>query len=247
MTALLSQKTPPAGRSTDAHDWMRGQAANILGTLRNTGPKNEVIAALETVVNDPEASSSLRARAARALGSLDYSKAKQVDPSNVAAQIAAMTVSLYNEEKKQKDRANEFPNRRLVKFWFQSANTGLVGTGAADSKESLLALSKTAGEPHTKFVGELATQVQTVSNLEMFDTDFIELANMAKNFVELNRKVEILDRFLKANRPKKPTAPGTAPATGDGKTAAAAAAPPPAAAAPAAAPAAPAAAPAAKQ
>ncbi len=248
MIALVSQKTPPAGRSTDAHDWMRGQAANILGTLRGTGPKNEVITALETVVNDAEASGSLRARAARALGALDYSKAKQVDPSNVAAQIAAMAVSLYSEEKKQKDRANEFPNRRLVKFWFQSANTGLVGIGGADNKESLLSLAKTAGEPHAKFVGDLATQLQAVSNHEMFDTDFIEPTKLATNFVLLTGNVRKLETYLKANRPKKPAAAVAASATGDGKAAAAAATPPAAAAGPPAAPAAPpAAAPAAKQ
>ena len=61
MVALLNQKTPPADRSSDGHDWMRGQAANILGKLRGVGAKNEVVTALETVVADPDAAQSLRA------------------------------------------------------------------------------------------------------------------------------------------------------------------------------------------
>ena len=156
-----------------------------------------------------------------------------------------MAVAFYNQEKLQSNRLNQFPNRRLLKFWFQSAYTGLVGTGGADNKQSLLALAQASGDPHAKFVSELASEMQTVANHEMFDTEYVEQTKLTNNFVELMGNVRKLEAYLKANRPKaaKPAAPAPAATpAGDAKTAAAtppaaapAAAPAPAAAAPAAA------------
>jgi hypothetical protein len=245
MVALVNQKTPPSGTSSEGHDWLRGQAASVLGALRSVGAKNEVVTALEGVVADTNAAQSLRARAARALGNLDYSKAQQVDPSKVAAQVAAMVVTFYNQEKKQADRMEQLPNRRLLKSSFLAAYSGLTGAGGADNKQNLLALAKNAGDPHAKFVTELANEVQTVASHEIFDTEYVEPAKLATGFAQVTANVKSLENYLKTNLPKAKAAAPAQPAADAGKAAAPAgkAAPgpgtpagsPPAAAAPAAA------------
>jgi hypothetical protein len=241
MLALLGEKKPPADRSTEGHDWMRGQAADILGTLRGIGAKNEVVTALEQVLADSTATPSLRVRAARALGNLDYSAAKQLNPSELAARLADFAVSSYNQEKAQKDRVGQYPNRRLLKVFFQSTYAGLVGAGGPDNKQNLLALAKTAGEPHTGFVTGLVGELAPVTNHEIFDTEAMKEVDLNKQFIDLRSKASKLESFLKANRPKTPAkAAAAAPAPAEaGKQAPPPAAGPPPAAAPSPAPAAP--------
>ncbi len=61
-----------AKKRDDGFHWMRGQAADVLADLGNTGPQGEVPPALLKMLSDTDLPIPLRSKAARALGKLNY-------------------------------------------------------------------------------------------------------------------------------------------------------------------------------
>ena len=73
LMAKIVGKSIVKNARADGIRWMHGQAADVLATLGNPGPKNEVPQALLTMLNDKDLPIPLRSKAARALGKLTYS------------------------------------------------------------------------------------------------------------------------------------------------------------------------------
>ena len=99
LVKLAGEKTPPANRSPDGHDWMRCQAIDLLGLLRTPGPNGAVAKALGAIVSDkkdvPEKKDkemTVRAAAARALGSLNYAGASGLDAVKFADALASLAL-----------------------------------------------------------------------------------------------------------------------------------------------------------
>ena len=68
----LMTKAAGAKLHSDEWRWMRGQAADILGSVGDPGSNGEVVAALVVMVADPNLPLIQRGKAARALGKLNY-------------------------------------------------------------------------------------------------------------------------------------------------------------------------------
>ncbi len=76
MVKIVRFTVPKTGSAqvarADGIRWMRGQAADVLGALKNPGPHNDVAEALLAMLNDKDLPIPQRCKAARALGKLDY-------------------------------------------------------------------------------------------------------------------------------------------------------------------------------
>ncbi len=70
--APIPKSDSPQGDRADGIRWMRGQAADVLAELGNTGSQGEVPLALLAMLNDKDLPVPLRSKAARALGKLKY-------------------------------------------------------------------------------------------------------------------------------------------------------------------------------
>jgi hypothetical protein len=74
MLAIVTETEPPAGRSPEAHAWIRGRAVDILGSLSGWLPSPATVTALSDIMADADAPVGLRCRAAYALGRIDYNQ-----------------------------------------------------------------------------------------------------------------------------------------------------------------------------
>ncbi len=113
LATLVKQTTPPEGETVDGQQWMRRQAIEILGVLKQAGPNNEAIEPLVTALLDKTEPINLRLDAARALGQIKV-------PANalgedVTAQLGELTLELLRNE----------PNRRALRMNLLSLQMGL--------------------------------------------------------------------------------------------------------------------------
>ncbi|MFZ5829734.1 MAG: HEAT repeat domain-containing protein [Planctomycetota bacterium] len=122
---LAQQSALPEGREPDAHDWMRGVAASLLGAMRNPGQNGEVAQALVALLSDDTASLDARREAAEALGRLNYGGGGAPDaPAAVQALGQYVLAAVAVEE-------GSMPSRRRLKSRLLAAQTGIAGLGAA--------------------------------------------------------------------------------------------------------------------
>jgi hypothetical protein len=76
LAMIAIAETPvPDGDKADGGNWIRAQAAEVLGLLGSPGFNGAVVKALGTMLRDPKLPLAQRCRAAHALGQLDYSGA----------------------------------------------------------------------------------------------------------------------------------------------------------------------------
>jgi hypothetical protein len=72
VTLMTAAARSSPEKPADSLIWMRGQAADILGSIGSTGANGEVVAALLGIVADEKMPLIVRGQAARALGKLNY-------------------------------------------------------------------------------------------------------------------------------------------------------------------------------
>ena len=133
LVKLVSTANPP-DRLPAGHDWMRGQAADVLGAIGQAGEKGDVAVALGQLVATSKASFASRRSAARALGRLDYAKVAALDTAPLSTALIRFTIDSCERAKRDVDAANDAApvdvNRQLRSL-VNAAKAGLTG---ADEK-----------------------------------------------------------------------------------------------------------------
>ncbi len=114
VTKLYAQRDLPAGQTEDGHDWIRGQAAALLGDLGLESSAGEL---WKVVANDQE-SVALRCHSAESLGKLNLAASKS-DPQVVAGLLGKLAVSCAQLEvdyilEEMGEGSREGPGSRLV-------------------------------------------------------------------------------------------------------------------------------------
>ncbi len=104
MLKIVREKTPPQGRTTDGHDWMRRRAIDVLAAMGDPGPNLSVVAALNAVLLDGQSSIDLACTAAKALGSIAF---RAPDDMNATATAAKIGQAALDACKSEVDRATQ--------------------------------------------------------------------------------------------------------------------------------------------
>lgn len=115
LAKLIQQTTPPTDVGPDGHHWMRRQAIDVLGQIKQPGAGNEVVNALVGIVGEKANPRSVRLEAMRALGQFKVPANAMGD--TVSPTVGAMTLDLLKNE----------PNRRALRQGFLSLLIGLKG------------------------------------------------------------------------------------------------------------------------
>jgi hypothetical protein len=98
MLKIVKEKTPPAGRTPDGHDWIRRRAIDVLAALGDAGPKLTVVAALDAILKDNQSSPELSCSAAKAMGNISFHAPDSMNPSATAYSIGQVAVDAYKAE-----------------------------------------------------------------------------------------------------------------------------------------------------
>ena len=140
---------------------MRGQAADLLVTLGEVGPQNEVIKALHGMLAEPGALRSQRCKAAQALGGFEYNADSAVAASAILPDLIRLAIDACKEdtaiaEKRLKQAAvvplrgaavaksvaSGFPRRRLATVLY-SVKMGLAAASAGTEQQKATAFALT--------------------------------------------------------------------------------------------------------
>jgi hypothetical protein len=116
MLKIVAQKTPPAGRTAEGHDWIRRRAIDVLAAMGDAGPNLAVIAALDAILKDNQSSPELSCAAAKALGSISFRAPDGMNASATVFSIGQVAVDAYKSElargEERKEAAAEPVNNR---------------------------------------------------------------------------------------------------------------------------------------
>lgn len=132
---------PPAGRSSEGHIWMLGQAAETLGRLGEPGERGAVVSALAALAANQETGISARREAVRALGRIKYDGASAAAAAKATRAVASFVYSVWNEEGENISRRRAKDNMAAVYFCVygydyasRDAKDGLgLASGATDA------------------------------------------------------------------------------------------------------------------
>jgi hypothetical protein len=141
MLAIVEQRKPPAGRDPAVNDYLRARAAEVLAQLKDVGPRNQVVTALDRIVSNPAESARLRCHAAKALGGLTFSSNSNVDFKPLADHVGRLAVDVFKMEvdraakKEPPLQSFDLDARRRLKAAIRLALDGMSGlfAGATDS------------------------------------------------------------------------------------------------------------------
>ncbi len=116
----LAKSSPPPGRSSEGHAWLRALAIDVLATLHMVGPNGLVVGTLVGIVGDKNVPTFTRCAAARALGTFDYKGFNAFAPSQLATPIGQLALEMCSAELAKTRPATK-----------TAAKTGLKGGGRA--------------------------------------------------------------------------------------------------------------------
>jgi hypothetical protein len=188
LAALVKQKTPPPPQRIEGQQWLRRQAIEILGVLKQPGQNNEVVEALTPLVLDLTEPINLRLDALRALGNFKV-------PANALGE--AVTIQLGEVTLEQ--LRNE-TNRRSLRYNLQSLMVGMKGADGTGVVASLSGPDKKYGDElarkianYYSFVAQLhsgdpMTIQQTVSQEMLREADLLQIwleEDVLPEFVEV--------------------------------------------------------------
>ncbi len=145
MVAMVN--APPAsGPGADGKEWMRRQAAEVLGEMGvASGP---ITAALTGMAGNTALKHSARCPAARALGKLTYAGTTGLNPSNLSAPLGELAIEVWQVEEE-----TTAVSRRRLQSHLKDLSVGLTGING---------LATTAGAPHAAFVSSVRTPVSNM-------------------------------------------------------------------------------------
>ncbi len=133
----IVQERPPSSRSAPGHDWLRHLAIEVLEVLKTPGPNGQVVISLTDVLSDTNNPMTLRVRAARALGNLDYSQGFPGDLNKLLREMGQLALDALTAELETHQKEKIFQARRLQTY-FIGIYIGLTGLekAASPSKET---------------------------------------------------------------------------------------------------------------
>ncbi len=177
---LVNQKQPPAGRNSEAHDYMRRSAARVLTSMGSPGPDNSVVQAFGAIVADPNARLTLRCEVAQFIGQLKYPSAAKVDFQSLANTLGHQAVDLCLNELDAAKSEKRLPSRRRIVY------------ALASSKDALSGLQAPAADTSAKkFVSDLYAKLRTIHG----DIDSPDLTNESVD-AEVSTKIKELQSIL---------------------------------------------------
>lgn len=144
MQTWAEQKEPPAGRSADAHAWIRRKAMEVLGAVGQVGDGQAIFNSLLAIASDTNETFSVRCSAARALGELNYTNITGIDAVATTQKLAALAAaacrsedSWVKEQQKELDKQTRKPGGGMDTMGGMGGMAGMAsmmgGTGAMSS------------------------------------------------------------------------------------------------------------------
>ncbi len=140
MLALQAQRTPPADRTQEGHDWICRRAIDVLEAMKNPGQNGAVMNALVKTIDDSTASTAVRATAARALGNIPYTPPQNFNVGPWIKSLGKLAADCCKSEiaNAAKNRKPIVPDR--LKAQLGEVSIGLAG---ADGAKGMILLAGT--------------------------------------------------------------------------------------------------------
>ncbi len=165
---LVNAPEPPAGRTVDAHDWMRRNAAQVLAAMGSPGPNNSVVTAFEQIIADPKTRPLFRCDIAECLGRLKYPANSKVNSQELANLLGHQAADICQHELDASLADKRTPSRGLLAYALDSSLHGLEG---GDGRSGLLAIAPSGSEGRT-LIDSIRTKIKSVhSTIENLDPD----------------------------------------------------------------------------
>jgi hypothetical protein len=127
MLGILTQETPPAGRTLEGHTWMRRSAGQVLAALGSPGKDNSIVKAFEKVIADSGERASFRCEMAECLGKLQFTKESNVDYQTLANLLGHQVVEICNGELEAAKSSGRPVSRGMIVYALGSTMHGLKG------------------------------------------------------------------------------------------------------------------------
>jgi hypothetical protein len=207
----------PKGPARAGHDWLRGNAAEVLGSLKEVGPQGAVVTALDRGVADPDSRLRARCQMAEALGLLKYPTGSKIDYSSVAGHLGQLAYDACAAQTAKTQKDKQSLPRRQLKTVLKSVMRGLNGP-VEKSPGGITAAA--AATPHKDAVAKVTEQVQGLLKLCDNSDDDALIADLQSQLEQLQKILATLvkDKTAVAKKVDAATAqptrpgPGTAPA-----------------------------------
>jgi len=130
MLEIVGQREAQPGHDARVNDYLRGRAAEILGLMRDPGPKNVVVTALDRIISDPTESPNLRSHSAHALGGIEFPGGAAVDFKALADHLGRVVADVCKLEiDKAESQSLDFRAKRRLKTCVREALDGLGREG----------------------------------------------------------------------------------------------------------------------
>lgn len=167
LSVLVAQATSPApaGRSPAGHAWMRSMAIDALAALKTPGQAGQVVGALVGILADAGAPLSVRAAAARALGSLAYPGGFQTDVGKMVREMAQVALDAVQEETERYPKEKKLVRRR-VQTHLIAVYSGLTGMAS-------LAAQQADADLHGKVLAAVRACLQTLEDAKKDDSQVV--------------------------------------------------------------------------
>ena len=195
----LLTKAAPAGRASEAHDFIRRRAADVLGMIGDPGQDNAVFTALSAVLADDNASLEMRVAAAKAIGRMNLASAGRQDPTAVVRRLGQLAVESYRLELASFGEEEAIVSGRRLLHRLKAAQEGLLGPRPTEQRAGIAALAQDQA------------QTQLVDNVNNSLTKMMEATGRdeisEKNADELRKTGEALAAVVGA----KPATPSGKP------------------------------------
>lgn len=146
---LVAQVAPPPKRSPEGHAWIRASAARVLGALRNPGPNDTVVAALQSAAAEENAPHFMRGHMAEALGDIAYPAGTKIDFTQIAGTLGWVAYDAVRSEVDRFERLGggsvDVPSRLLL---LNRVHASLVGLEGPQGKSGIVkAAAATSHKP----------------------------------------------------------------------------------------------------
>jgi hypothetical protein len=152
----------PAGADGLGHQWMFGQAFEILGTLGFVGENNSVYNAMLKALADNKLSLRTRRVAAESLGQLKYAGVAGIDPIEAAAAIGQYAIDVCSEALRLPKETDKNFIRRLMKQQLTASLTALIG-GEDPARKGIASLAREPAQQ--SFLNELQKNIKDMIDL----------------------------------------------------------------------------------
>jgi hypothetical protein len=209
----------PKGPSRPGYDWLRGNAAEVLGALKEVGQNNAVVTALDKGLVDPDSRLRARGQMAEALGQLKYPAESKIDFSALAGHMGQLAVDACTAQAAKAQKDKQAVSRRQLKTLLKNVARGLNGP----SERNPGGLVAAASAAHKASVAKVNANVMRLlkqcddseddSLIADLETPLADLrASLAEVLPNKTAKTAVAKKGEAAAAQKSRPGPGTPPA-----------------------------------